>query len=284
VRVAAVFLLGCGTAGTPADGGTEKIDIVDAAVEAEAEAGPAALFSGTVTVKGTQPGYAIDGRFEAIGSTPFKPNPCSSPYVESGCSYVACMPPSMDAGTPMEISAGTLSIGIGSAMIPTMRDANGVYTATGMTLLFSGGETVHAIASGDPMGAPAFDVSVAAAAGITVTNPTFPVVALPIMQSQPFPIQWNAASPGKVIARLSAQRANKITDVVTCEADAMSGGLVITPVLMAKLNAGAAQLDIVTTTYAQRLFVRDWLIDLETIDVAVDPNGRQLEGVGAVLF
>jgi hypothetical protein len=286
-----VACMACGTSGSGTDGGgsdgpsggdgnppNDSGGTTDSGL-------PPTKYTGTVlvsnqsTIKGMH--YDVFGVFQLTQMGPSSMS-CTT-TMDGACVFYDCV--NLDAGTlpmPTILNAGTLEVDVGANMIMPTPMANGEYRAQGAMSLFSGGENVRAKATGNPMGAPAFDLSVTAPSRITVTQPTYPPMGpLAISRASAFDVKWSGGMTGKVNVSLSTYPTGGYKSA-TCSVDASSGGVTIPATSMAKLTTGGGFLGI--SCLAQTIAVQgDWGFILEADNTAVDPNNSSVTLAQATL-
>ena len=280
-RLLPLLLVACGTSNSGTDGGgtdgasdgnTTTMDgggTTDGGI-------PATKYVGVVLVSSTNTStsmrYDIFGTFEQPPTTSSSMNCTITP--DGACSFYDCT--NTDAGTsptPTYLNAGALEVDVGANMIMPMQMANKEYRAVGNMPLFTGGEMVRAKATGDPMGAPAFDLSVTAPSRITMTQPTYPPMGgLQIARTGAYDLKWTGGTSGKVYASLATYPTGGYK-AVACNVDASAGGITFPATSMAKLTAGGGYLAV--SCLSQTYVVQgDWGLILEAYNTVVESGGR----------
>lgn len=284
LRFLPLLLVACGSSNTTTDGGgsdgaSDGNTTMDGGGTTDSGL-PSTKFMGVVLVASsstsTSMRYDVFGTFE---QTPATSSSNCTVAQDGPCVFYDC--PATDAGagpTPTYLNAGALEVDVGANTIMPMQMANKEYRAMGNMPLYSGGEMVRAKAAGDPMGAPAFDLTVAAPSRITVTQPTYPPMgALQISKAQAFDIKWSGGAVGTVYVSLSTYPMGG-SKAVTCNVDASKGGVTLPATSMAKLTQGGGYLAI-SCASEKSIVQGDWGIVLEAYNAAVESGGR-----GVALF
>jgi hypothetical protein len=145
-----------------------------------------------------------------------------------------------------------------------------------MMALFQGGETLHANATGDPMGAPQFNLSLTAPSRITVSMPVFPGLGMTLMinRAQPLNVAWTNGTAGKVqISTSSVFMSRSVTAVCTFPAS-MGSGVIPSSVLSKHQAMGSGSISIVCTdsTFTSQ---GEWSLGLTATNTAVTTTGAQ---------
>ena len=148
-------------------------------------------------------------------------------------------------GSVTLVGAGTLSIEVGGTTLPVPKLNGNAYGGSGSGALFQG--CVRARATGEPGGAPAFDVNVAAPSRVTVTAPVVTGGALSQARSQPLGITWTGGANGSASVTLTTLGVSPARGVA-CLLDASAGSVTIPADLMSRLPAGKALLQVGTAT------------------------------------
>ena len=285
----ALLCVGCGSNPSGADGGDEGGSNEGGSDGGGGDSGVTTKFYGSVIVANTNTStsmrYDIFGLFGATSTSSGGTTTCTA-STEGACTFQDCASGDGgvpgDAGAPIYLSAGTLDVIVGSNTFTTTRMANGEYRAQAMSSLYMGGESVRAKATGDPMGAPAFDLSVTAPARITVTMPAYPPMgSITISRAQPFSMVWTGGVAGTVNVAVSTYPAGH-TLAVSCKADASTGGTTIPTNMLAKLASGNGFLSVFHFT-STAMVQGDWGLGLYAYNTAVDPSGRGVTLVNAIV-
>lgn len=265
--------LGCGSSNT----NTTADAMADSpSMEASSDSGPTiAKYTGAIllSTNAVAMTYDVFGLFQPIAAPPSCSETKGSP-----CSFSDC-PISMPGSS--YFVAGMLDVSVGAMTIPVPKMANGEYRAKGTTTLFNGGEMVGAKWTGDPMGAPAMSLTALGVSHITVNNPVFPVIGVPISRSQPFTIDWSDGKYGKVHFSVWTQTMTRV-QTVSCVDSATAGSLTVPSSLLSMLTGSTGYLS-VDVLDANTMSQGEWQMTIEAHSMATDPNGRPLLLVAAVL-
>jgi hypothetical protein len=166
-----------------------------------------------------------------------------------------------DGGTPAPLGAGTVSIDVGGESGSVMKQ-NGVYVFAGDGTGVVTCATVRAQATGEPGGAPAFDLSAAVPARPLVTAPALAAGgSLSVPRSRALGVAWTGAT-GTVSVGLTATSAASAARSVACRVDGATGAVTMPASLLAQLPAGSGILTVTSSSDAE-LIAGDWTLALE---------------------
>ena len=176
--------------------------------------------------------YPLDSNGYALGS-------CSH-TVDGACEIVDC-PNGLSPPTQVKYGAGTLSIT--GASVPLQLQSP--YTSASSTEgLWSGGEVIHAVATGSDV--PPFDVKLTAPSQVSVTSPPSPpytngIPKITFTRSSPLMVTWVNGTFGTVDIEFMGTTSTNHAVHVTCSYPAASGTATIpTSVLNAIPNTDVA--------------------------------------------
>jgi hypothetical protein len=175
--------------------------------------------------------------------------PCS---LQDWSSYTDASP-----GGGAFLGAGQLSLDVATKTVMTERGDSGAYGGGGPGPLIEGCETMRVRATGEPGGAPTFELSVSAPSRITVTTPKYVDTALEESRSTPLTIAWTGGTNGTVAVGLSSIEPTAAPRMVWCTISATARELTIVSSLLSQVSAGRAVL-LVSTGSGQTLVKGDW--------------------------
>jgi hypothetical protein len=161
------------------------------------------------------------------------------------CSVQTCTagPPPTDGGVSITYTdAGPLTISGVQVNDGTMQMTPGAYgyvTVSGAVALFNGGDTVRFVATGNPHGAPAFDVSLVAPGSAQVTAPVFTQGNVVASSSHDLAVNWTGAA--NVTAQLTAGTSGQ-SAVARCAFSGTSGSVPSAAIAAVRAVGGSASI------------------------------------------
>lgn len=247
----------------------------DATSDAESDAKPTPTKGGTISMNTSGAyGWGNDPTFHAgynagasfwtpypLDTNNYAPGSCSH-TVDGACEIVDC-PKGLTAPTLVQYGAGTLSI-TGAAVPLQMQSP---YTSASSTKgLWSGGEVIHAVATGGDV--PPFDLKLTAPAQVSITTPPSPpytngVPKITFNRSNPLVVTWVNGTFGTVDIDFMGTTPTNHVIQVTCSYPAAGGTATIpTSVLNAIPNTGFGNYTYwtVTSRAAVEEVYGDWAI------------------------
>ncbi len=191
--------------------------------------------------------YVADGFGSAyfVPGSAAPPTPtCAAPARQSGaCCYYALAPdagPSRGATTVPQVSAGTLTLGQGSAVLGVL-----VFDAGYPILSFAvhPGELLSVSATGDPAGVAAFEGTLVAPGPFTGLAPAEAATPLSVPRSQDFTLAWDPGEAGSTVTLLLAdsparQAGGQSIGEIVCTAEDSAGTLTVPATLLGHFGAG----------------------------------------------
>lgn len=182
-----------------------------------------------------------------------------------------------DAGTLALLPAGTLSVEGGLVAVSVTPNAQNQYSKSmnGATL-WNGGETLTAKATGDAMGAPAFDLAIMAPGKATITAPMLAGLGQPttIPRSANLSVAWTGGT-GTLRAFFFVTGGSTW---ISCSFPASAGSGTVPATALAKLPAGGGTLYFDTSSSAQKV-VGEWGLYAYASHQAVTPTQTTASGL-----
>jgi hypothetical protein len=139
----------------------------------------------------------------------------------------------------------------------TVKEGSGVYGGEGPGPLIEGCETMHVHATGEPGGAPTFELDVSAPSTLTVTTPKFVETAIVESRSAPLTVAWTGGMNGTVAVAVMSIEPHAARRLIWCTVSATARDLTIPPSLLSQVSAGRAVVR-VSTGSGQTLVKGDW--------------------------
>lgn len=234
------------------DGGTHDNTGSDAAQSTETKAGTLTIESSryTVSMTNVEQGYAT-GTFYRIPAVKAGAGGCTSTTYGS-CDVQTCVVASTptDAGLSITYTdAGPLTISGVQVNDGTMMLAPGPYgytTVSGSVALFDGGDTVRFVASGNPNGAPGFDVPLVAPSTAQVTAPVFVQGKVAASATHDLAVAWSGSS-SDVTAQLAAGTSAQSV-VARCSFAGASGHGVVPAAAIAAIQSAGGYASVIVMT------------------------------------
>ncbi|WP_394839743.1 hypothetical protein LVJ94_22910 [Pendulispora rubella] len=194
---------------------------------------------------------------------------------EGACTVIKCPTPVVsDAGTPKQVSAGTIEIS-GADISPAFKleaDSDNKYEGeNGSKSLWKGGEDITIKASGDASGVGSFEKTLKAAPPITVSG-----ASQTIDRTKPLELTWTfAGSAAGDIAVALTTTGNAGSVSVSCAAPIADKKITVPAAALGQLPKGAGFFATAAGSL-NTIKVSDYTVRLTTVSSATGKNGQPL--------
>jgi hypothetical protein len=203
--------------------------------------------------------------------------PGCAEVVAAGCNVITCPTAgsSEDAGPPVYVSAGSISITGGTTSLELTPSSGETYQINGSGAFFNGGETLTVQATGGAV--PPFAAQVTAPSQVTVFEP-IPAPdegSLTISRDVPLSFGWSGSTAGQVVVVAASSGPTSYVNL-QCAFSPTGGGGAIPVGVMQMLQAGPGA--IAAFSQSQQILAADaWTVSWSARYDAVDSTGQLFE-------